>query len=238
MPLYLVPLPKIVDGVTIPPWKTLGGRAFDPDNADDLAKLRMMCDAVKQKLPPAPKPGFFASLFGLGQEDPFTAEYRAKWTRPFEEVVADWASADPPKLIQESDPDILKNEWHLKQLDDFPDFPIDELSPMPMNEGETGNHVIMAVMDDDDIAILFDEMLNLDTLPPMRMLKHANTLGRVYKAYMARDAETIDNHSAFFTVAAADWFRFWAERGHPCGRQRYILAEKHGVVHKAVIETD
>ena len=50
----------------------------------------MMCDAVKQKLPPAPKPGFFASLFGLGQEDPFTAEYRAKWTRPFEEVVADW----------------------------------------------------------------------------------------------------------------------------------------------------
>jgi hypothetical protein len=206
MPLWAVPQPKVENGVEIPPWRSIGGRAFDAARADDRAWLRKQYDEAQAEMPPPPK---VPLLIGLGVrmavEHPATTAFRERWDRPFEEVVAQ--VAEEGHLVEGHDPAALADWPRLAELRSFPEFPAFLLEPD--DDGEPQN-VVAAETD-----LPFYRLGGV--LAPAEMTEVADEFTRCVAEYRAKAGEAADD--AFVSLhaveAAADWLRFWAERGHP-----------------------
>jgi hypothetical protein len=219
-----VPQPKVEKGVETPPWRSIGGRTFDPTRADDLAWLRKQYDAAQADMPPPPKvPLLIRLLIGLGVrmavEHPATTAFRQRWSRPFEEVVAQ--VADEGHLVAGRDPAALADWPRLAELQSFPEFPAFLLEPDA--DGKLQN-VVAAETD-------LPHHRFADVLEPAEMLELAAEFERCGAEYRAKNGE--DGDAAFYGLhaveAAADWLRFWAERGHP-SRGCWFTQTPHGRV--------
>ena len=206
MPLWALPQPKLLDGVEVPPWRTIGGRLFDPAREDDIAWLRAQYDEAQAKMPPPPKVGLLSRfLMWLGMdlvvEDPTTASFRERWDRPFEEVVANVAAER--RLVEKYDPAQLEGHPMLAQLRSFPEFPAFLLDP-----DESGN-VVAAEMD-------LQQHQLANPLEPPEMLELAEHFRHCASRYRDTKGDE-ENHVAIClhaVEAAAEWLSFWAERGH------------------------
>jgi hypothetical protein len=210
MPLWAVPQPKLVEGVEVPPWRSIGGRAFDPARADDLERLRKQYDEAQAEMPPPPKLPLLGRLlmkFGMNLlfEHPATAAFRSRWSKPFEEVVAQVATEG--RLVEKYDPSLLAGSPRLEQLQTFPEFPAFMLEPE--DEGKPQN-LVAAETDLPHYRLA-------DVLEPAEMQELADEFARCAAAYRAKNGEA--DEGAFLSLhaveTATDWLRFWAERGHP-----------------------
>ena len=221
MPLWAVPQPKLEDGIEVPPWRSIGGRAFDPQRADDLEWLRERYDHAQAELPPPPKVPLFNRLLlrlgvRLAVENPATTRFRDDWDKPFEEVVARVAAEG--WLVEPYNPALLAATPRLAQLRTFPEFPAFMLEPE--NEGEP--NLVAAETD-------LPHECFAGILQPAEMLELADDFVRCAAEYRARNGE--DEEAGFESLhaveTAADWLRFWAERGHP-SKGCWFIATAHG----------
>ena len=216
MPLWAVPQPKLEDGIEVPPWRSIGGRPFDPQRADDLEWLRERYDQAQAELPPPPEVPLFSRLLmrlgvRLAVEDPATTQFRNEWDKPFEEVVAQAAAERP--LVETHDPALLAATPRLAELRTFPEFPAFMLEP-----GNQFDPNLVAAETD------LPYYRFADILQPAEMLELADEFMRCAAEYRARNGE--DDEAGFVSLhaveTAAVWLRFWAERGHPSKGCRFI----------------
>lgn len=224
MPLYLIPLPKTEEEGVVMPWQSIGGKVFDPDDAESLEYLRNLYDSNRQKIRPAPRtlltPVF--ALFGVAYppENPTVRNFRQRWERPFEDILAE-ATADPSAyMVRSYDPQILRATRYLSAIEDFPWFPIDVLYELDGPDGATQMNEI--VMGDDDAENAYFEFGYGKPVEPDTMQSFADIFDRaVARAEpAASDADFARDANALH--AAAEWLRFWADRGHPCEAQRLL----------------
>ncbi len=219
MPLWTVPQSKVVDGVEVPPWRSIGGRAFDRARADDLEWLRAQYDEAEAPPPNVPLLSRALMWFGmdLAVEHPATAAFRRRWSKPFEEVVAQVAAE--ARLVEKYDPALLTASPRLAQLQTFPDFPA--FMREPKNDGKLQN-LVAAEMD-------LPHYRFADVLEPAEMQELAGELHRCAAEYRAKKGEEEDG--AFLSLhtveTAADWLRFWAGRGHP-SKGCWFIQTPHG----------
>lgn len=220
MPLWTVPQPKLENGIETPPWRTVGGRAFDASRPDDVAWLRRQYEEAHSEMPPPPKPSPLTRLlmwFGvpLMLENPAATAFRERWDRPFEEVAAQ--AAEEERLVQKYDPDLLAGLPRLAALQTFPEFPAFMLDPA----GEAPNLVVA------EIGLPYYRLADLLEPPEMSELADEFAHGAAdYRAMRGDEDETV-RICLHVIETAADWLRFWAERGHPSKGCRFILTP-HG----------
>jgi hypothetical protein len=222
MPLWAVPQPKLENGLEVPPWRSIGGRTFDPARADDLGWLREQYEEAQAEMPPPPKVPLLGRLlmwFGmnLAVENPAAAAFRTRWDKPFEDVVAQVAAEG--RLVEKYDPALLASTPRLASLQTFPEFPAFALEP---ESKHAPPNVVAAGTD-------LPHYRFADILEPPEMLELADEFARCAAEYRATHGEGDD--AAFMSLhavdSAADWLRFWAERGHP-SKGCWFIQTQHG----------
>jgi hypothetical protein len=217
MPLWAVPQPKLENGIEIRPWRSVGGRTFDPTREDDLAWLRAQYDEAQADMPQPPKLGWLTRLLlGLGvrlmTEDPTAAAFRERWNRPFDQVVAQVAAEG--RIVRKYDPQVLADWPRLAELPTFPEFPAWTL------EAEVDGEAINRIAAELDLP----SYRFADELAPEEMRELASELAHCAGEFRAKTPELDQEGEASLRAVdtAVDWLRFWAERGHPSKGCRFI----------------
>lgn len=222
MPLWAVPQPKLENGIEIPPWRSAGGRTFDPTREDDLAWLRAQYDEAQADMPEPPKLGWFTRLLlGLGvrlmTEDPTATAFRERWNKPFDRVVAQTAAEG--RIVRLYDPQVLADWPLLAALPTFPEFPAWTL------EAEVGGEAINRIAAELDLP----HYRFADELAPEEMRELASELANCAGEFRAKTPEPdVAGEASLRAVdTAVDWLQFWAERGHP-SRGCWYTETPHG----------
>lgn len=225
MPLYLIPLPKTENGTVIEPWCSMGGKAFDPGDPESMEFLRDLHSRMQERVQPEKRslltPVF--ALFGVRfpPENPTVTSFRERWGRPFEDILAEATASPEEFLIREYDPDELKGMGHLAAFeDDFPWFPFYALYEFDGPDGESMTNDVVAGDEDAELAFLGFE--GQGPKEPAEMREVADIFDRAADNFK-EDENDIDPELSLMTIrAAAEWLRFWADRGHPCEAQRLL----------------
>jgi hypothetical protein len=225
MPLYLVPLPKIVNGDTVDPWRSVGGKAFDPDDAESMEYLQALHSQMQQRIRPERRslltPLF--ALFGVRfpAENPTVTSFRERWGRPFEDILAEATAAPEEYVIRQYDPQQLKETEYLAELEDhFPWFPFYALYDFEGPDGEPRTNDV--VIGDEDAELAFLDFEGQGPKQPEDMRGVADIFDRAARNYRPDDDDIDPEISLFAVRAASEWLRFWADREHPCEAHRML----------------
>ena len=235
MPLYLIPLSKTENGSTVMPWQSMGGKAFDPGDLESMEHLQGLYEHARARIRP-PRRTLLTPVFGLfgiryPAENPTVTDFRERWERPFEDIVAEATAAPSDFMIREYDPQILENTEYLSKLeDDFPWFPFYALYDYDGPDGEPmTNHVVVQDTDSADAFLGYtdaeDAFLDFEGQEPKQpdeMRRIADIFDKAAANYEPEEDEEYHEPSVFTARAAAEWLRLWADRGHPCEAQRLL----------------
>ena len=225
MPIYLIPLPKTENETVINPWQSIGGKAFDPHDPESMEYLRELHDRAQEQIRPERRslltPVF--ALFGVRYppENPTVTDFRERWGRPFEDIVAEATASPEDYLVRWYDPHVLEETDCLKLFKkDFPEFPFYALYDFEGPGGEPmTNHVIARNEAAEDAFFSI-----ADEVPkhPAEMRRAAEIFDNAAADYQPDADDTHPEASLLTARAAAEWLRLWADRGHPCEAQRLI----------------
>lgn len=225
MPLYLVPLPKTENECTVMPWQSMGGKAFDPNDPESMEFLRVLHARARERIRPV-KRTFLTPVFALfgiryPAENPTVTDFRERWSRPFDEILAEARASPQDFMVREYDPRVLESTEYLSGLeDDFPWFPFYALYDYDGPNGEpTTNFVVIQDMDAEDAFFGFE---GREPKQPDEMSRIADIFDKAATDYQPEEDEEYHDPSVFAAHAAAEWLRFWADRGHPCEAQRLL----------------
>lgn len=225
MPLYLIPLPKAENGMTVMPWQSMGGKAFAPDDAESMEYLQVLYGRARQRIQPQ-KRSILTSVFALFgirvlAENPTVTKYRERWSRPFEDILAEATASPGDFLIREYDPGILEKTEYLSKLeDDFPWFPFYAMYDFEGPDGEPRTNDV--VVGDMEAELAFLGFEGEGPQQPDEMRRVADIFEKAAKDYQPGEDDEHPEASMFTTRAAAEWLCFWADRGHPCEAQRLL----------------
>jgi len=230
MALYLLPLPQTDGDAVVQPWQSMGGKAFDPDDPESMEFLRRLCEEKRQQVQPWQRswltPVFALFGFHFPPENPLATNFRERWDRPFEDILAE-ATATPDRyLVREYDPEVLQETQYLSDLEYFfPWFPFDLLFEFEAANGEPRtNHVITNDWDAEDAFLSFEGQ---GPKQPDEMRSIAEIFEKAAASYEPKEGEAWAEECVMAALAGAEWLRFWADRGHPCEGQR-LIRSSHG----------
>lgn len=225
MPLYLIPLPKTVNESTVMPWQSMGGKAFEPGDKESMEYLQDLLAGMQQRIQPE-KRNFLTPIFALfgvrfPAENPTITGFRDRWSRPFEEILAEATAIPEDYLIRQYDPQVLESTVYIAKLeDDFPWFPFYALYDFEGPDGEPRtNDVVAGDMDAEDAFFDFEGQ---DPKQPGEMRRIAGIFEKAAENYLPEEDDQHPEASLFTARAVVEWLRFWADRGHPCEAQRLL----------------
>lgn len=225
MPLYLIPLPKTENKSAVLPWQSMGGKSFQPDDPEAMEYLQHLYTGMQQRIQPEKRslltPIF--ALFGVRfpAENPTITSYRERWSRPFEEILAEATACPEDYLVRQYDPQILEKTEYLSSLDeDFPWFSFYTLYDFDGPDGETRTNNV--VVGDMDAELAFLSFEGEEPKQPDEMRHIADIFEKAAASYQPGEDDEFPEASLFATRAAVEWLRFWADRGHPCEAQRLL----------------
>jgi hypothetical protein len=225
MPLYLIPLPKNENESIVMPWQSMGGKAFEPGDPESMEFLQDLYAAMQQRVQPEKRslltPIF--ALFGVRfpTEDPTITSFRERWSRPFEEILAEASASPKDYLIRQFDRELLNDTNYLSKFDDdFPWFPFYVLYDFDGPDGEPRTNDV--VVDDEDAELAFLGFEGEGPQQPDKMKRVADIFEKAAENYQPGEDDEFPEASLFATRAAVEWLRLWADRGHPCEAQRLL----------------
>ena len=225
MPLYLIPLPKTDAEFVVMPWRSMGGKAFEPDDPESTEYLQRLHTRMQKQIQPEKRslltPAF--ALFGVRYpaENPTVTSFRDRWGRPFENILAEATAAPEDFLVREYDPKVLEKTEYISVLeDDFPWFPFYALYDFEGPDGEPRTNDVVVRDEEAELAFLGFEAEG--SKRPDEMRRVAEIFEKAAENYQPDEGDKHPEASLLATRAAAEWLRFWADRGHPCEAQRLL----------------